>query len=295
MKEATFDPARELTLYFRCNRAGSKNFVFTHSDGTAYSFIYDELELNIYKNQGDKKKLISLNHVFGIALSSNTVTASITKALSNIPEGEYYWELYRTDLEETWLTGKAQFHNGIFDGVNTDSESITVVENGESISIMVTNPSSAPVSSATWGNIGGTLSNQTDLNSALAAKLSVAAAAATYETIANVALKQNLVNSATALVDGSTIDLTAIKHTLTTSSATRTFTISYTGDDITLEVTLSATASTFTFPATSLCVSEGVASGDNTCALSGVSGDKYIIAIKKIGSAYYVVCKNFGQ
>ena len=88
MKEATFDPAKELTLYFRCNRAGSKDFVFVRTDGTAYSFIYDELELNIYKNQGDKKKLISLTHVSGIVLNSNTVTASITKALSNIPEGE---------------------------------------------------------------------------------------------------------------------------------------------------------------------------------------------------------------
>lgn len=106
---------------------------------------------------------------------------------------------------------------------------------------------------------------------------------------------QATVNSATALVDGATIDLTAIKHTLASSSATRTFTISYTGDDISLEVTLSNTAATYTFPATSLCVSEGVASGDNTLSLSGVSGDKYIIAIKKIGSAYYVASKNFGQ
>lgn len=103
------------------------------------------------------------------------------------------------------------------------------------------------------------------------------------------------VNAATAITDAATMDLTAIKHTLTTSSATRTFTISYTGDDITLIVTLNATSSTFTFPATSLCVSEGTASGDNTLALSGVSGDKYVIAIKKVGSAYYVVSKNFGQ
>ena len=102
------------------------------------------------------------------------------------------------------------------------------------------------------------------------------------------------VNSATALSDGATIDLTAIKHTLATSSS-RTFTISYTGDDITIEVTLSATSATQTFPAGSLCVSEGIASGDNTCAMAGVSGDKYIIAIKKMESVYYVVCKNFGQ
>lgn len=128
----------------------------------------------------------------------------------------------------------------------------------------------------TWGGITGTLSDQTDLNTALGNR-------------------QLLVNSATALTDAASMDLTAIKHTLTTSSATRTFTISYTGDDITLEITLNTTASTLTFPATSLCVSEGVPSGDNTCALTGTSGDKHIIAIKKIGSAYYVVAKNFGQ
>lgn len=99
----------------------------------------------------------------------------------------------------------------------------------------------------------------------------------------------------TALTDGATIDITSDKCTLATSSATRTFTISHTGDDITIEVTLSATSAVYTFPATALCVSDGLASGDNTLSIAGVSGDKYIIAIKKIGSAYYVVSKNFGQ
>jgi len=103
------------------------------------------------------------------------------------------------------------------------------------------------------------------------------------------------VNTATALVDGASIDLTAIKHTLTSDESAITFTISYTGDDITLEVTLNATSATYTFPATALCASEGEASGDNTLSLSGVSGDKYIIGIKKVGSAYYVISKNFGQ
>jgi len=144
MKEATFDPSKELTLYFRCNRAGSKNFVFTYSDGSAYSFIYDEIELNIYKNQGDKKKLISLTHVSGITLSANTVTASITKALSNISEGEYYWELYRTDLEQTWLNGNAFFHNGIFDGVSSNSENITVSSGGDDVNISITPGESTP-------------------------------------------------------------------------------------------------------------------------------------------------------
>lgn len=132
------------------------------------------------------------------------------------------------------------------------------------------------VSAPTWGSITGTLSSQTDLQTALDAKYAI-------------------INSSVALVDSATMDLTATKQTLSSSSATRTFTISYLGDDITLEVTLANTTATYTFPATALCVSEGVASGDNTLSLSGVSGDKYIIGIKKIGSNYYVVAKNFGQ
>src|SRR5687768_1951431 len=66
------------------------------------------------------------------------------------------------------------------------------------------------------------------------------------------------------LTDAATMDLSASRQTLTSAAAVRTFTISYTGDDITLEVTLNAVAATYTFPSTALCVSEGVASGDNT-------------------------------
>src|SRR5690606_34747494 len=72
--------------------------------------------------------------------------------------------------------------------------------------------------------------------------------------------KQALVNAATALTDGANIALTAIKHSLTSDEAAITFTIPYTGDDITIELTLNATSSTWTFPATALCVSEGTAS-----------------------------------
>lgn len=106
---------------------------------------------------------------------------------------------------------------------------------------------------------------------------------------------QKLSYSETTITDAATMDIAAIKNALTTSSATRTFTISYTGDYILMKVILNAASSTFTFPATALCVSEGVASGDNTCGLSGTSGDLYIIAIEKVGSLYFVACKNFGQ
>jgi hypothetical protein len=113
----------------------------------------------------------------------------------------------------------------------------------------------------------------------------------------DLALKQALVNTAVAITDAASMDLTAIKHTLTTSSATRTFTISYTGDDISMKVILNATSSVFTFPASALCInSDGAASGNNTCSLAGVSGDVYVFAVKHWGSSVYtVVCRNTGQ
>lgn len=104
--------------------------------------------------------------------------------------------------------------------------------------------------------------------------------------------KQAIVNTAVALVDGATIDITAIKHTLTSTTAAITFTISYTGDEITIYLTLNAITSVLTFPSGSSCISDGEPSGGVTCTLFGVSGDKYAIVVKKVGSDYIVVSKN---
>ena len=102
-------------------------------------------------------------------------------------------------------------------------------------------------------------------------------------------------DTAVALTDTATIDITGPKHTLSTATG-RTFTISHAGDDIVLVITLSATSATYTFPATALCVADGTASGDNTLVITGAtSGDKHVVAIIKVGSGYYVASKNVGQ
>lgn len=101
--------------------------------------------------------------------------------------------------------------------------------------------------------------------------------------------------SASALTDGGSITITGTKHTLTSTQATITWTLSQTGDYQTTDIILNATATTWTFPAGALCVVDGIPSGTNIATLAGVSGDHHILSIYKNGTDYRVVVKNFGQ
>lgn len=102
-------------------------------------------------------------------------------------------------------------------------------------------------------------------------------------------------DTAVALVDGATIAITGPKHTLSTATG-RTFTISHAGDVGTIDILLSATSATFTFPATALCIYAGTSSGDNTLVITGAtSGDHIMVGWIKQGLDYRVTGVNFGQ
>lgn len=268
MSAITFDPSRQLDLYFRVNRAGSKTLTFLDADAAAYDVSSNTFQFLVIDLLSGTT-LFTLTSGSGLTVSTNTITIAPNATQTNLPVGTYYWQLNLTNTSKTWLNGQAIFHTGIFDGV-TETTSITISDGGDTITVTV---SEAPPA-------------------ATQAEVNTGTSTSKYVSPSTLQGKDD---TAVALVDASSMALTGPKHTLSSSSATRTFTISFVGDDITLIVTLSNTAATYTFPAAALCVSEGTASGDNTCALSGVSGDKYVIAIKKVGSAYYVVCKNFGQ
>lgn len=130
------------------------------------------------------------------------------------------------------------------------------------------------------------------VSAATQSEMNTGTAGTVYATPATI---QDKDDTAVALTDAATIDISGPKHTLTTATG-RTFTISHAGDDIVLVITLSATSATFTFPSGTLCVADGTASGDNTLVITGAtSGDKHLVAIIKVGSSYFVASKNSGQ
>lgn len=253
----TFDPSRQLDLYFRVNRAGSKTLTFSENiSGNTYQLLIKDYFGNTIK---------TLTSGSGLTVSGTTIVIAPTADQTNIPPAEYYWELNLTNTSVTWLCGKAFFHTGVFDGV-TETSTITITTSGDDVTVTL---STAPP-----------VATQSEVNTGTET--------AKYVSPATL---QDKDDTAVALVDAATIDITGPKHTLSTALG-RTLTISHGGDEGVIEITLNATSATMTFPAAWKGISEGTSSGANTVGLSGTSGDIYVLAWIKIGSNYTVAAKN---
>lgn len=144
--KTTIDPSRRLELYIRKARNGSKTFVFTNSSGADYDISSFDFELFIKKNAGARKDVISLLTSyagFGLSISTNELTATFTDVITDIDAGEYYWELLRLDTNKTWLCGPCYVHEGEFDGVETDTSTISIADT-TTVTVSITDGISNP-------------------------------------------------------------------------------------------------------------------------------------------------------
>lgn len=272
MAQISFDPARKLNLYFRVARDGSKTFSFVDTNGADYDISGHSFEIQIKYKSTFSDNVISFANGDLTRPNNYSFTVPMTVLKSTVAATEYYWQLNVTlpdTSARTWLTGSAIFHNGEFDGV-TETTSFTI---DESAGITLTiNDTVSPIAST-----------QSQVN---------AGAASGY---VNPLTLKNKDGDSVILTDAATIDLTSDKHTLSTATG-RTFTNSFIGDFIVLNITLSATSATFTFPIGYLCSFAGIASGDNTLVIIGAtSGDLISVGILKNGSQYLVAAQNYGQ
>ena len=151
MKEATADPAKELTLYFRINKDNQLVFYFLDANGNALDLSAYSIVVNFKVRKNDIDNFLQLIPT----INSNSATLTLTKSQANaFREQTYYWEMVRTKtaLEKVWLTGDAVFHLGKFDGVDTSTTTLTV-NDSELISVQVYDNSLPILSIGTYSTV----------------------------------------------------------------------------------------------------------------------------------------------
>jgi hypothetical protein len=140
MSASTFDPARKHTLYFRCGRDGAKTFNFVDGSGNPKDMTDYEFNFQFKQKPQYEDNVIEFLNADLVRPTNASVTVDITELLSTIPPSEYYWQMNvtsPTNVLKTWVTGYSIFHNGVFDGI-TESNTLTIYENGEDIVIQIT-------------------------------------------------------------------------------------------------------------------------------------------------------------
>jgi hypothetical protein len=78
----------------------------------------------------------------GLSLSSNVLTMDMNRVRSHLPEGEYYWMLYKNDYGRPWIEGISTGHHGLLPTIE-DSTAVTVDEGGYALTVTINE--SAPV------------------------------------------------------------------------------------------------------------------------------------------------------
>lgn len=135
------NPSQILPLFFKINRQARIRWTITVNDSEPNTTGWT-WQLFIKKNPGDRLNVISLTLGNGLAYeiySDTILVASFTSAQTNIGEGEYYYELVRTDIETTWAEGSAffQFAKTGTDVIETSNFTINVDSSGTPITLAV--------------------------------------------------------------------------------------------------------------------------------------------------------------
>lgn len=133
MNKAAFHSAGRLDIDMFVNRFRVQRFVFL-AEGLAFDISGFTWQLFIKTNPGDLRNIISLTLGNGLSFpiyEENVIEARFESATTNIQEGDYYWQLLRTDTNEPWLNGIAKFSFGSLDSGGTSQEGTVNLLNNE--------------------------------------------------------------------------------------------------------------------------------------------------------------------
>lgn len=130
---ASFDPAKNLNLFFRKGRNGSKVFTFLTPDDQLYE-LTDEFEFRSAFN-------------VGLSVEDNRMTLEFDES-QTVKRDSCFWEIINVTTMRTWLCGTAFFTDTLSAEVD-DVEEITIALNGEQVTIIINEAGSSGVNGGT--------------------------------------------------------------------------------------------------------------------------------------------------
>lgn len=142
---ATTDKSKPLVLYSRIGEASVPIvFTFLNEDGTAHPIASYDFEYPLKKKPASTTDVFKLTVGNGLTIiDTNKLQLEITDTQATIREASYFGRLYSSVEDHTWVNVEHLFHDGKFDGLTAQTDTITVSENGTAVTITVTGGSSA--------------------------------------------------------------------------------------------------------------------------------------------------------
>ncbi len=130
IKGVAFTKEKQLPFYARVNEAGiPRVFTFLNLDGTPHPISGYDFKVKVKEREFYPANLFELSVGSGLTVqgaSLNQLLISPTKANFTRKVGTNFWTLYSEADENTWINGPFYFHDGKFDGLETETETIHV-------------------------------------------------------------------------------------------------------------------------------------------------------------------------
>ncbi len=146
MIDISLDKSRAVRIKARVNESSVPQiFTFTNEDGTPHDISSYDFKLFVLKQPNSLVKLFMLAVGDGLTIQgagNNELLVEVSAVRAAQIAGTYFFRLYSSDEDNTWLNGPWVFHNGEHDAVVEDEE-ITIKANGDQVTIEITSQSSS--------------------------------------------------------------------------------------------------------------------------------------------------------
>lgn len=157
------NPSQILPLFFKINRQARIRWTITQDSATPNTTGWT-WQLFVKRNPGDRLNAINLTLGNGLryeVYSDTILVADFSALQTKLEEGEYYYELVRTDIETTWVEGAAyfQFAKTSTDTVEESNFTVNVDSNGSPVTIAVASSQTINIDVTQNGEIDGGTAN----------------------------------------------------------------------------------------------------------------------------------------